>query len=75
MEDAKDFRSADREGDQQIVEVECSEYSVKDMDLVTPSYFGQIFSMGRKYWNGEPGSDTPSWEVLMEPPVEVVDFV
>lgn len=74
-DEAAVFNVDQRSGSSQIVEVECSGYEIRDMDLVDPSYFGEIFSKGRTYWEGESGSENPTWEVVMEPPVKVVDIV
>lgn len=51
--------------------VECEEYHILDMTLLThPLHFPRAERRLRKYWSGE-GSDDPIWEVLMEPPIRV----
>lgn len=74
FKEAHRYRQQYREGEGQIVEVECESYEVRDMDLVEASSFIEIMRKGRKYWEGEAGSDDPTWEVVMDPPVEVVDI-
>lgn len=76
VQEAIEFHEKHRsEVEERIVEVECSDFEIRDMDLVSANYFGEIFSRGRKYWQGEAVSDSPTWEVVMEPPIEVVDIV
>ena len=74
LEDAVQFAENYRGTDSDIFEVECEDYEVRDMELVKLEYLGHIFTHGEKYWNGEPGSN-PEWEVVMEPPVEIVDVI
>ncbi|MBX0284749.1 hypothetical protein EGH22_00260 [Halomicroarcula sp. F28] len=75
FEEADRYRQQYRGGDGKIVEVECESFEVRDMDLVEATSFIDILRKGRKYWEGDAGSDDPNWEVLMEPPVKVVDIV
>jgi len=73
--EADQYREKYRNGNGTIVEVECNSFDVRDMDLVDENDFFGILQDGRKYWCGEAGSDDPTWEIAMEPPVEVVDVV
>ncbi|KDE56764.2 hypothetical protein EL22_21080 [Halostagnicola sp. A56] len=75
LDDAIEFGQAHRGGDVDIVEVECEDFEVRDMDLVGGSWFGNIISKGRDYWAGNAGSDGSTWEVVMDPPVEIIDTV
>lgn len=74
-EEANQYRGRYQGGDGRIVEVECESYDVRDMDLVEPRSFIESIRNGRKYWRGDAGSDNPTWEVVMKPPVDVVDIV
>jgi len=74
LEDAVEFAERHRREDSAIFEVRCENYDIRDMELVKMKYFGEVFANGEKYWKGKSGSD-PDWEVVMEPPVEVVDIV
>ncbi|WP_424016319.1 hypothetical protein ACOZ4N_01460 (plasmid) [Halorientalis pallida] len=74
-EDVNQYRQQYQGGDGQIMKVECESYEIRDMDLVEATSFIEILRKGRKYWKGKAGSDDPTWEVLMEPPVEVVDKI
>jgi len=71
---AREFSLVYRGLDSQIVKVECESFERRDMELVKLKHFGHIFDHGRRYWSGE-GSNNPDWEIVMEPPVEVVEIV
>ncbi|GAB3310948.1 hypothetical protein [Haloplanus salinarum] len=73
--EANHYRQRYRGGNGQLVAVECESYDVRDMDLVEASSFIEILRDGRRYWEGEAGSENPTWEVLMEPPIEIVEIV
>lgn len=60
--------------DQQIVKVQCEEYARRDMSLVKVESLSQGIVNARIYWESEAGDD-PTWEILMEPPVEVIDII
>jgi len=75
LDEAVEFCHTQRGGDAKIVEVEADSFEERDMDLVSANQFGDILRKGRDYWEGNAGSDDPTWEVVMEPPVEVVDVV
>ncbi|OIB56156.1 DUF2441 domain-containing protein [Natrialba sp. SSL1] len=70
-QEATAFQS-DFDPDAQIVEVEYSVGVKADMDLLSCQSFADGLHQATTYWNGEPGSDDPTWEILMQPPVEVI---
>jgi hypothetical protein len=72
LEQAKDWAAGNE--DIQIFKVEGDSYEKRDMNLLNINSFHDLFSKGRKYWRGEK-SENPDWEVLIEPPVEVVEKV
>lgn len=74
-EAANRYRENYRNGNGDILEVECHNFEFRDMNLLEENNFIQILENGRKYWRGVAGSDNPTWEVVMEPPVEVVSRV
>lgn len=75
IEEATQYRDQYRGGEGKIVEVECDSFEVRDMDLLEANSFIEILRDGMRYWEGSQGSDEPTWEVVMEPPIEVVDSV
>jgi len=60
--------------DQHIVKVQCEEYTRRDMSLVKCKSFSQGVMNARTYWEGGAGDD-PTWEIVMEPPVEVIEII
>lgn len=75
LEEAEQFIGEYRADEQSIFKVHCEEFEIRDMDLINTPYLGIGYANGRKYWNSEPGSESPTWEVVMEPPIEVVERV
>lgn len=59
---------------QQLVEVRCNAYTRRDMSLVSSASFSQGLANARRYWRGAAGDD-PVWEIVMEPPVEVIETI
>lgn len=59
--------------DSQLVKLSCDSYDKRDMNLLKFRSFSGGFETARKYWEGDTSSD-PTWEILMEPPVEVVEI-
>ena len=55
--------------------VETDDYSIHDASLLNDfgSFIDSVIA-AEKYWSGE-GTDEPVWEVLMEPKVEVIEYV
>lgn len=43
----------------------------RDTDLVSGMYFAEGVGNAERYWRREAGSDTPTWEIVMGPPVEI----
>lgn len=74
-DEAEHYRQEYQGGEGQIVAVECESFDIRDMDLLEVSSFTEILRDGRIYWEGEAGSENPTWEVLMYPPVNVVEIV
>lgn len=56
----------------QVVTVQCEDYTRRDMSLVEFESFSQGVANARRYWQGE-SSDDPVWEIVMEPPVNVIE--
>lgn len=75
LEDAEAFIEENRTDGKPIFKVECDGYKIRDMNLTEIPYFGIGLDNARKYWAGDPGSDSPTWEVVMEPPVEVLERI
>ncbi|WP_152420083.1 hypothetical protein [Halorubrum distributum] len=75
LEDAEQFVTNHREGEGSIYRVSCEEYEQRDMDLIETPHLGIGQANARKYWNSEPGSESPTWEVVMEPPIDVLEKV
>jgi hypothetical protein len=75
LEDAEQFIRNHRDEGQTIFKVRCDESEQRDMDLIQTPYIGSGLKNARQYWEEEPGSETPTWEVVMEPPVQVVEQV
>lgn len=73
-EEAAAFRS-DFGPDAQIVEIEYDDGHRADMDLLSTESFAHGLHQASTYWRGESGSDDPIWELLMQPPVDVVGIV
>jgi len=59
--------------DSQLVKLSCDSYDKRDMNLLEFRSFNGGFEAARKYWKGNASPD-PTWEILMEPPVEVVEI-
>lgn len=75
LEDAEQFITEHRTKGQAIFKVQCDNYELRDMDLVETPYLGVAYANARQYWKAEHGSETPTWEVVMEPPIQVVEQV
>lgn len=75
LEDAEQFITEHRDENQAVFKLRCNKYELHDMDLIQLSHIGSGLANARQYWKGEAGSDTPTWEVVMEPPVDVVEQV
>jgi len=75
IEDARKFKEKFCGNQGQICLVECKEYSRLDMSLLLlgKTSIGSVF-YARKYWSGEAGN-TPEWEILMKPPIEVIRII
>lgn len=74
LEDAEKFIEENRTGGKPIFKVKCEDYKIRDMELAETPYFGIGFDKARKYWKGNPG-DAPTWEVVMEPPIEALERI
>lgn len=61
-----------QEQDSQVVTVQCEDYTRRDMTLVEFESFSQGIANARRYWQGK-SSDDPVWEIVMEPPVDVIE--
>lgn len=59
----------------QIVEVEHEEGFTADMDLISCQSYADGLHQASQYWQGKRGSDDPTWEILMQPPVEVTEII
>lgn len=58
-----------------IFRVSCDRFWKKDMNLVIGSgNFAGNMILARKYWEGK-SSSNPFWEILMAPPVKVIEKV
>jgi len=57
--------------DPRILRVEAQNATRRDMSLIDFNTFGTGMRDARAYWKGETRGD-PTWEYLLEPPVEVV---
>ena len=75
LEDAEQFITDHRDEEQTLFKVRCDKYELRDMDLIQASHIGSGLANARQYWKGEAGSETPTWEVVMEPPIDVVEQV
>lgn len=75
LEGAEEYREEHRPANANIFKVRCTDYVIRDMDLVEAHYFGTGLDNARRYWRGECGSTSPTCEVVMELPVEVVERV
>lgn len=73
LQAAKEFLPSGREK-AQIFRVQAANAEKKDQNLIEVGTLAQVFSKGRRYWRGDK-SENPDWEVLLEPPVEVVEKV
>lgn len=60
--------------DTQLVKLSCENYEKKDEEFLKFNSFSSAMKNARKYWSGD-GSPDPTWEILMEPPVQVVEIV
>lgn len=72
VEEAASFKASFGSDDSALCVVNCSEAFRHDMSLLYlgGSTIGSIF-YARKYWRGDSGN-SPRWEILMRPPVQVV---
>jgi hypothetical protein len=59
----------------QVIEVEYDEGFTADMDLISCQSYAHGLHQASQYWQGKPGSDDPTLEILMQPPVEVIKVV
>lgn len=59
----------------QILEIEYEGGYRADMDLLSTQSFAHGLHQALTYWQGDPGSDEPTWELLMRPPVEITGIV
>ena len=59
---------------QQVVKARCNAYTRRDMSLISCASFSQGFANARRYWRGA-ASDDPVWEIVMEPPVQVIETI
>lgn len=75
LEAAEQFLTEHRTEGQTIFKVQCQESELRDMDLIETPYLGVGYANARQYWQGEPGSDSPTWEVVMKPPIDIVGQV
>lgn len=75
LKDAEEYREEHRTPDADIFKVRCDDSVIRDMDLVEFHHFGTGLDNARRYWKGECGSESPTCEVVMEPPVEVIERV
>lgn len=62
-----------RDRDSQLVKLSCDSYDKRDMNLLEFRSFSSGIETARKYWRGDTSPD-PTWEILMQPPVEVVEI-
>lgn len=60
--------------DYNIAKVSCPNHSKRDMSLLKFGNFGDSVRKARKYWTGVSG-DSPVYEIVMEPPVEVLEII
>jgi len=75
LEEAEQFITDHRGEKQSVFKLRCDNYELRDMDLIQVSHIGSGLANARQYWKGEAGSETPTWEVVMEPPIDVVEQV
>lgn len=75
LEEAISFYREHRSGPSQILEVTCEEYVKRDMNLVSGMFFGTGIANANEYWQGNPGNDPPTWEIVMEPPVKITGHI
>ncbi len=75
IDEAETFRESFGERDSVICSVRCEDSAKLDMSLLYlgGSTIGSLL-YARKYWRGESGN-APKWEILMRPPVEVVEVI
>lgn len=59
--------------DPQLVKLSCDDYHKHDNSLLKFTSFSGGLENAKKYWKGYESPD-PTWEILMEPPVEVVEI-
>lgn len=69
------FYREHRSGSAQMLEVTCDHYVKRDMNLVSGMFFGTGVENAKRYWRGEAGDELPTWEIVMEPPVEITGHV
>ncbi len=71
----RQFRSEFGQPHQRIFKVECQKYFEADMRLVSlGASAASAINLARKYWSGQ-SSVNPLWEVLMVPPVLVLEQI
>lgn len=60
-----------------ILEIEGEKVHKGDFNLATVPSFNYMMTLSfcHLYWEGEEGTQNPHWEILLEPPVEVVEEV
>jgi hypothetical protein len=75
LEDAQEIRTNIFNGNGSIYKVTCEKYFKADMSLLRQcsSIIG-IQIIAEKYWAGL-SSTTPFWEILMEPPVAIIEKI
>lgn len=72
-QEAAEFRN--RYGsDTQVVEVEYGDGFTADMEALKCPSFADGLRHATTYWQGESSTTDPTWEILMQPPVEVIDI-
>lgn len=62
-----------RDRNAQLTKLSCEEYERRGMSLLKFGSFSGALENAGEYWKGNASSD-PKWEILMKPPVEVVEL-
>lgn len=75
LEDARSLNKTNFNNEGTIYKVSCEQYAIYDMNLL--NFYQNIILAelcADKYWKGEK-SNNPFWEVLMLPPIQIIEKI
>lgn len=76
IDDAIRFRTSHGTPLDRIWKVEADTFHRADMNLLTKQCSILVYSyFAHLYWMGKPGSANPIWEILMKPPIKIIQQV